>query len=345
MGWVWWWSRLASLAPAVANLISQTPGLAAIAKRVGGIAQERRMPPFTPQSFKSWYARRPVQNQGKPPVILWADTFNNYFHPRVARAAVDVLEHAGFQVWVPRASLCCGRPLYDFGMLDLAKKLLRDVLTTLQPQIEAQIPVVGLEPSCVSVFRDELTDLFPNDQGAKRLSGQFYTLSEFLTKKVKDYRPPRLERHALVHGHCHHKAVLGMEAERELPHRLGLECQEPDPDCCGMAGSFGFESGHYDVSMKIGERALLPAVRQAGPQELIIADGFSCKEQIAQGAGRRALHLAAVLQMALRGGSEAQAEDGTAPSGWPQLATAALPGAGLVGGGLLARAAYRRVRR
>ncbi|MGH7222146.1 MAG: FAD-linked oxidase C-terminal domain-containing protein, partial [Gemmataceae bacterium] len=303
MGWINWWAQMASLAPDVVNFFSQTPGLSSIAKFAGGIAQERTMPPFARQTFKEWFAKRPPRNHGKPPVILWADTFNNHFHPRVARAAVEVLEHAGFQVWVPQASLCCGRPLYDFGMLDYAKKLLRQILTTLQPQIEAGVPVIGLEPSCLTVFRDEMINLFPNSRDAARLHDLSFMLSEFLDVKVKNYRPPQLHRHALVHGHCHHKAVVGFKNEESILAKMGLDFQTPEPGCCGMAGSFGFEADHYDVSMKVGEQRLLPAVRKSGSDTLIIANGFSCHEQIAQGAGRKPLHLAEVMQMALHEGS------------------------------------------
>src|SRR5262249_40013560 len=147
---------------------SQTPGLSALAKWAGGIAVQRRMPPFARETFKAWCRRRPVNNQGKPPVILWADTFTNFFHPEVAEAAVEVLEDAGFQVLVPEQSLCCGRPLYDFGMLNDAKTLLRQVMTELRPRVQAGVPLVGLEPSCLAVFRDELTNLFPEEPDAKR---------------------------------------------------------------------------------------------------------------------------------------------------------------------------------
>jgi Fe-S oxidoreductase len=346
MGWIYWWARLTSLAPRLANFFSQTPGLAAVAKWVGGIAQQRQMPAFATQTFKEWYASRPVHNQGRPPVILWPDTFNNYFHPWVARAAVEVLENAGYQVWVPKASLCCGRPLYDFGMLDDAKHLLRQILTTLQPQIEAGIPVVGLEPSCLVIFRDELANLFPNHRNAWRLSGQSYVLSEFLMKKVENYQPPRLARKALLHGHCHHKSVIGMEDELELLKKMGLAFEEPERGCCGMAGSFGIEAPHYDVSMKVGEQHLLPAVRQADNAMLIVANGFSCKEQILQGAGRRALHLAELLQMALHAGTRAEwEEERVSSNGGTRRTRAALVGAGVVAGGLLARAGYRRVMR
>jgi Fe-S oxidoreductase len=355
MGWVYWWSRLAALAPGLANFFSQTPGLSAVAKWVGGIAQERSMPPVATEPFKEWFRKRPPHNLDRPPVILWADTFNNYFHPWVAQAAVEVLEHAGYQVWVPRAALCCGRPLYDFGMLDDAKVLLRQILETLRPQIQADIPVIGLEPSCLVVFRDELTNLFPNDKDAQRLSSNSFMLSEFLNKKVEGYRPPPLHRKALAQGHCHHKSVIGMDDEMAILHKMGLEYDAPDPGCCGMAGSFGFEHDHYDISMKVGEQRLLPAVRRAGQDTLVVANGFSCKEQIRQGAGRDTLHLAEVIRMALHeeqqwpGGTHRVGRYPGHESGGPnghtgrRLAqTAALAGAGLVVGGLLLWGAYGR---
>jgi Fe-S oxidoreductase len=231
--------------------------------------------------------------------MLWPDTLNNHFHPRIAQAAVEVLEHAGYQVIIPQAALCCGRPLYDFGMLTTARHQLEEVLTALQPQIAAGIPLVGLEPSCVSVFRDEMVNLMPHNRDAHRLREQTFLLSEFLIKKAA-YRPPQLKRKALVHGHCHHKSVLKFDSEQELLKRTGLDFNVLDSGCCGMAGSFGFEAEKYDVSVKIGERVLLPAVRQAAEDTLIIAGGFSCMEQIEQLTGRRALHIAEVLQMAIR---------------------------------------------
>jgi Fe-S oxidoreductase len=302
MGWIYWWARLASWAPGLANFFSQTPVLREFAKWLGGIAPQRRLPRFAEQTFKDWFRRRQLHaHPDRPAVILWPDTFNNYLHPQIAQAGVEVLEAAGFQVWVPERSLCCGRPLYDFGMLDAAKRLLREILDGLRPQIQAGIPVVGLEPSCVAVFRDELINLFPNDEDAKRLHQQTFLLSEFLNKQAKDFRPPQLQRKALIHGHCHHKSLIGMTDEETILEKLGIDCQAPEPGCCGMAGSFGFEGGdHYDVSMACGERALLPAVRTAAEDTLIIADGFSCQEQIAQSTQRRAMHLAQVIQMALR---------------------------------------------
>jgi Fe-S oxidoreductase len=293
------WARLASHAPKSVNLTTQLPILRDIAKFVAGVAKERRIPAFAPRTFKSWFQRRAPRNPGGARVLLWPDTFNNYFLPATARAAVEVLEAAGFQIVLPEADLCCGRPLYDFGMLDRAKKLLMQILDSLSPEIEAGTPVVGLEPSCVAVFRDELLNLFPDDRRAQAMSRQTFLLSEFLEANASNFPFPRLERKALLHGHCHHKSIMRMTAEDSVLRRIGVDFHSPASGCCGMAGSFGFEHDKYKVSMAIGELELLPAVRRAPADCLIIADGFSCREQIAQGSDRRALHLAEVLHMAL----------------------------------------------
>lgn len=240
-------------------------------------------------------------------VLLWPDTFNNYFRPETAQAAVEVLEAAGFEVIVPPRDLCCGRPVYEYGMLETAKRLLRQTIEALRPHIAAGIPIVGLEPSCVAVFRDELPNLFPDDAEAAQLSQQAHLLSEFLERHAPDFAPPRLEAPALLHGHCHQRALIGVGAEERLLARLGLDVQVLDAGCCGMAGAFGYERGtRYEVSMTLGERVLLPAVRGATHETIVVADGFSCREQIAQGTGREALHLAEVIQMALHQGGMKQ---------------------------------------
>jgi Fe-S oxidoreductase len=184
-------------------------------------------------------------------------------------------------------------------MLDRAKSLLLKILDALAPEIEAGTPLVVLEPSCAAVLRDELLNLFPNDSRARRLSQQTLLLSEFLEKKAGHFQLPKLARKALIHGHCHHKSIIKMTAEEAVLKRMGLEYQSPAPGCCGMAGSFGFEEDKYEISVAIGELELLPAVRKATPDCLIIADGFSCREQISQCTDRHALHLAEVVQMAL----------------------------------------------
>jgi Fe-S oxidoreductase len=233
-------------------------------------------------------------------VLLWPDTFNDHFHPETALAAVEALEAAGFDVAVSRERLCCGRPLYDYGFLDLAVRMLRRILDSLREEIRRATPIVVLEPSCAAVFRDELPALFPGDEDALRLSAQTLLLSELLEKKAPDFRFPAVSGKALVQGHCQQKAVLTMDAEESVLRRLGLDLEVLDAGCCGMAGSFGFEKDHYDISVRIGERALLPAVRRAEADTLIVADGFSCREQISQLAGREALHLADVLHLGLR---------------------------------------------
>jgi Fe-S oxidoreductase len=306
MGLIYWWARIASILPEMANFLTQTPILRDGMKLLGGIARQRRMPVFAPQTFTEWFRRRDKCNVGQPRVLLWPDTFNNHFFPEVGRAAVTVLEAAGFQVEIPAKSLCCGRPLYDFGMLGAAKRLLRQILDTLRPEIEAGVPIIGLEPSCIAVFRDEMTNLFPDDEDAKRLRDRSFLISEFFETMLDGYQPPQLKRKAIIHGHCHQKAIVGMAHEKSIFSKLGLDYEILDSGCCGMAGSFGFEAGHYEVSMNVGELVLLPAVRRASKETLIIADGFSCREQIRQGTDREALHTAQVLQLALKQSGVAQ---------------------------------------
>jgi Fe-S oxidoreductase len=320
------WARAAAHVPGLVNLTTQLPGLRDLAKLAAGIPAQRRIPRFAPETFQQWWEERrsagvppavpsassgramrvshPLPVQIDRPVLLWADTFNNHFLPSTAIAAAEVLEAAGFDVLVPRGHLCCGRPLYDIGMLDRAKSLLLDTMDELYVEIESRTPIVVLEPSCAAVFRDELTNLFPNDERARALSRQVFLLSEFLEQFAKDFPIPKLARRALVHGHCHHKAIMKMTAEEAVLRRMGIDFTAPAPGCCGMAGAFGFEKDKYEISRAIGELELLPAVRQAPTDWLIVADGFSCREQIAQETDRHALHLAEVLQMALRESTE-----------------------------------------
>jgi FAD/FMN-containing dehydrogenase/Fe-S oxidoreductase len=302
-GWIYWWSRLASKAPFIANFFFHTPVVSNIVKALAGIDQKRKMPEYADITFREWFFKRAKLNaeSSKPRVILWADTFNNYFLPQTLVAGVEVLEAAGFEVIIPKKSLCCGRPLYDFGMLNTAKRMLLDIMHNLQQEIRNDIPIVGLEPSCVSVFKDELTNLFPTEHDAKRLKKNVYTLAEFLEQKAPDFKIPQLQQKAIVHGHCHHKAIMKINADKNILKKTALDFSVLDSGCCGLAGGFGYEKGaHYDVSIKAGERVLLPTVRKAADTTLIIADGFSCREQIEQETDRKALHLAQVLQMGLR---------------------------------------------
>ena len=300
LGLIHRWARLASHLPRFANVLAGWGPSARALKAIGGLAPEREIPRFAERTFKAWHASRPASNEARPPVILWPDTFTNHFAPDIAIAATEVLEDAGYRVLIPRETLCCGRPLYDYGMLPTAKRLLRQTLDTLAPHIRAGTPLIGLEPSCLATFRDELVNLFPDDEDARRLSQQSFLLAEFLVDEA-NYRPQKLERTVLVHGHCHHKAIVGLRADEEMLTRLGVNFTVPDSGCCGMAGSFGFERDKYELSMKIGERVLLPAVRNTDADTLLLTDGFSCREQIRHGTGHDSVHLAQLLRLAIRG--------------------------------------------
>ncbi|HEU4977358.1 MAG TPA: heterodisulfide reductase-related iron-sulfur binding cluster, partial [Solirubrobacteraceae bacterium] len=212
---------------------------------------------------------------------------------------VEVLEHAGFDVALTPPGVCCGRPLYDFGMLKIAKRFARRNLDALGPYLTRGLPIVGIEPSCVAAFRDETANLLPKDEDALRLKSQTYTLAQLLERHAPDFEPPKLGRPAIVQGHCHHKAIMGLDAERRLLERMGVEWGDDDWGCCGMAGSFGYEEEKYEVSMAVGERFLLPAVREA-PDAIVIADGFSCRSQIKHGAQRKGLHTSQAVALALR---------------------------------------------
>jgi len=286
------WARLASVAPGLVNVVNNAPIIRNIFKSVLHIHEKRTFPRFA-KPFTS--ERRSVQSAGSPEVFLWADTFNNYFHPDTMRAAHQVLVDAGFRVSLPKHHLCCGRPLYDFGMLDTAKQYLVKILDELASQLAAGTPIVVLEPSCASVFRDELVNLLPNDPRAAKLRDQTLLLSEFLIKHAPDYRPPQLEQKIIVHGHCHHHATMGMQDEMKILRATGAEVELLDSGRCGMAGPFGFEKNKFDVSQTLGERVLLPVVRREAGNAIIVSDGFSCCEQITQNTTARPLHLAEVL--------------------------------------------------
>jgi FAD/FMN-containing dehydrogenase/Fe-S oxidoreductase len=306
LGWLPLWARAARPAPRLVNAALRAPGLARLGKRLAGVAPERDAPLFAEESFLEWWkARRsPRPRPGDPrTVLLWPDTFSTYFHPAVAKAAVRVLEDAGFRVAVPQRPVCCGLTWISTGQLTTARRVLRHTLRVLRPWIAAGTPVVGLEPSCTAVFRADAPEMMPDDKDVQRLAGRFRTLSELLVNSAPDgWRPPPLGRAATVQTHCHQHAVIGFDADRELMRRAGIDTDVLDEGCCGLAGNFGFERGHHEVSMAVGEQGVLPAVRETPPGSLVIADGFSCRTQIEQGGtGRRALHLAEALALALDG--------------------------------------------
>jgi Fe-S oxidoreductase len=334
-------ARVASLAPGVANVV------APLTKPLIGVHPKRHLPEFAPLTLRRWYERRGTRNPSGRRVILWPDTFTNHFHTDVGVAAVEALEDAGFRVELPPGGhLCCGRPLYDYGMLGLAQRYLHRLLGALRDEIRAGTPVVGAEPSCIAVFKDELRKIRPLDEDAQRLARQSFHLAEFLERE--GYRPPPLSRKVLLHEHCHQRATGGIDPDRALLEAMGLEVEVADSGCCGMAGAWGYERGHYEVSEACGERVLLPKVRDLPEDAVVVTAGFSCRSQIEQATPRRALHPAQVIQLARDLGADgpraayperAVSRKPAAPAG--TRTARALAGAGLaalVGGAALAAA-------
>jgi FAD/FMN-containing dehydrogenase/Fe-S oxidoreductase len=292
-------ARLASYAPSLANALAGAPIVGDALKSALGIHPDRKFPQFARRTFRSWFERRTAPRASMREVVLFVDTFNNFFEPQVAIAAVEVLERAGCRVIVPRPHLCCGRPLYDQGMLGRAKALLLDVMEVLDPFVAVGIPIVGLEPSCILTFRDELPSLFSEDRRAKAIASGVFLLDEFVAREAPDFAPPELHRRTLVQGHCHQKALSGMEAEIALLTRAaGAELEVLDAGCCGMAGAFGYDRDHFEISKQIGARVLFPAIDHAPPDAIIVADGFSCRSQIRHFCpSRKPMHLAEVLNL------------------------------------------------
>jgi FAD/FMN-containing dehydrogenase/Fe-S oxidoreductase len=298
------WAALASHAPGLANAVSRS-FLARPMMRALGIHPNRQLPLFAKQTFRAWFLSRDGAAQRKaaetaalrPEVVLFPDTFTNFFEPDVAISATQVLECAGFRVSIPSSQICCGRPLYDQGMLDTAKQRLQDCMRVLGPYVERGVPIVGLEPGCILTFRDELPRLFPRERGAPALAEGTFMLDEFLARKAPAYSPPSLKQHALLHAHCHQKAVAGLKHETALLGRVsGLRLEVLDAGCCGMAGAFGYEADHYDISKTLAKRVLVPAIQGSEPGTIVISDGFSCRSQIRHFCPEaRVMHLAQVL--------------------------------------------------
>ncbi|MGZ3770696.1 MAG: FAD-binding and (Fe-S)-binding domain-containing protein [Bdellovibrio sp.] len=299
MGQIYWFARTAGKFPKITNYLTQTPGISDLVKKIAGVHPQRNMPRFADKNFRKLIEGSDFKPKGnsdkKKRVFLWVDTFNNSFSPDIASAALRVLQGAGYEVLFPDDSLCCGRPLYDFGFLNQAKRHLVHILEKLRLPIREGIPVVFLEPGCASVFRDELINFFPQDLDALRLNKQSFLLSEFLLNEVPDYKWPRIQKNILVQGHCHHQAIMNFQTEKLALMRTGAEFEILDSGCCGMAGSFGFAKEHYLISQAIGERSLFKKINSTDENTLILANGFSCREQIKQATGRTALHLAQIL--------------------------------------------------
>jgi FAD/FMN-containing dehydrogenase/Fe-S oxidoreductase len=301
MGWLPLWAQLASRAPRSVNAVTQRPILAKGIKRLGGVADQREIPRFAKQPFTSWWRTRPARRDAsRGPVMIWPDTFSNFFRPAIGQAAVEVLEAAGFEVLVPTQPLCCGLTWISTGQLGIADRILRRTVKVLREPLRAGVPIVGLEPSCTAVLRSDAGELLPGDDDIRRLSKQTVTLGELLHERAADWQPPAMNASAIVQTHCHQHAVMGAEADADLLRRAGVEAEQLQSGCCGLAGNFGFEQQHYDVSMAAGERVLLPRVREAEPETVVLADGFSCRTQIEQGStGRSAVHLAELLAAGL----------------------------------------------
>jgi FAD/FMN-containing dehydrogenase/Fe-S oxidoreductase len=297
MGWLPLAALLAAAAPGAVNAAGRAPGLGRLIKRAGGIDERRELPRFAHERFTRWWARRETLPSG-PPVILWPDTFTNNFHPGVGRAAVAVLEDAGFAVNVPTKPLCCGLTWISTGQLGMASRMLKRTIAALRPALAAGQRVVVLEPSCAAVFRSDAAELLGSDD-ARLLARQTTTLAELLTETRWHPRPSedqRAPRKAIAQVHCHQHAIMGFGKDTELLKACGVDVDVLDEGCCGLAGNFGFERGHYDVSMACAEHGLFPAVRDAAPGTAILADGFSCRTQIESGhLGRDGVHLAELL--------------------------------------------------
>ncbi|WP_440580467.1 FAD-binding and (Fe-S)-binding domain-containing protein [Streptomyces sp. PT19] len=327
MGWlpVWLrWAARARVAPVVNALASVRP-LAAVAKRLGGIAGERDVPRLAGETFSRWWRGRGVPRAEGEPVVLWPDTFTEHLSPSVGRAAVRVLEAAGLRVVLPptlrtrgrgladgrtrsatalltarRGRVCCGLTYVSTGQLDRARAVMRRTLDLMEPVLETSAPVVVLEPSCAAALRTDLPELLHDDPRAARLAARVVTFAQALERHAPDWRPPAVGLPAVGQTHCHQHAVLGDAAERRLREAAGLT-GDLAGGCCGLAGNFGFEDGHYEVSVACAEEQLLPAVREAPEGAVVLADGFSCRTQLEQLAGVRGRHLAEVLAERLEG--------------------------------------------
>lgn len=288
------WAALAQVWPAFFNFFIQAPGFKQAVLFLSGITAKREFPLFAQESFRKWFERR-GSLMGEKEVILWPDTFNNYFYPETAKKAAAVLEALGFKVLLPKKNFCCGRPLYDFGFLELAKKYLSEILEGFKSEIESGTPVICLEPGCASVFKDELLNFFPNNENAKKLSSQVFLLAEFLEKDLEKLaKLKKTESDAVLHGHCHQKALTGLSAEERIMNALGLNVEILKTGCCGMAGAFGFEKKHYETSIKVAETSIIPELEKTGTAD-VLTDGFSCREQIKHISGKRPFHLAEFL--------------------------------------------------
>jgi FAD/FMN-containing dehydrogenase/Fe-S oxidoreductase len=298
MGWLPVWLRFAGLAPRMVNAVTGRRSLAKVLKRAGGIAPERDLPEFAKPFTRTRRDLRRRRAPGKRPIVLWPDSFNNFLTPDVLEAATEVLTAAGYDVVLPDREVCCGLTWVSTGQLTMARKVLRRTLSVLKPYLDAGYEVAGLEPSCTALFRGDLEALLPGDPTAVLLAKRTRTFAELVADSPLEF--DALDVDAISQVHCHQHAVLGFDADEKTMAAAGVRNSTLDSGCCGLAGNFGFERGHYEVSVACAEDRLLPAVRATSDETLVISDGFSCRTQIAQESDRTAVHLAEVLRRALR---------------------------------------------
>jgi FAD/FMN-containing dehydrogenase/Fe-S oxidoreductase len=343
MGWLPVVAKLASRAPGLVNALSQAPVLRDVITTVGGIDRRRKIPLFAEQTLQDWNARRvPRGTADRGDVVLWPDTFTNHLTPGVGHAAVDVLEAAGYRVVIPDQPVCCGLTWISTGQLGIAKHSLERTVKVLSPHLRRGTKIVGLEPSCTAVFRSDATELMPGNRELQRLREQTVTLAELLHDHTDGWKPPHVAGAAVAQTHCHQHAIMGYDPDQALLEDAGVDLDVLDSGCCGLAGNFGFEQGHYEVSMACAERVLLPAVRNADAHTAVLADGFSCRTQIEQStAGHTPIHLAEVLAAGLHG-RPVRACRPTPPTAQDYARLAAV--AGMFGGALIlgVRRALRR---
>jgi FAD/FMN-containing dehydrogenase/Fe-S oxidoreductase len=305
LGWLPRWARLAARAPRMTNAMLRSRSVSALAKRAGGIDPRRPLPRFTEQTFRDWFADHP--SRSGPPVLLWVDTFTEHFTPEVGKAAVRVLQQAGYDVQITEKPVCCGLTWISTGQLGGARNQLRRTLRALDQAVRFGTPIVGLEPSCTAVLRHDIVRLLPDDARAAKVARATRTLAELLAG-TRDWTPPSLlGLQAVAQPHCHQHAVMGWQADADLLAAAGASVTAVG-GCCGLAGNFGVERGHYDVSRAVAETALLPAVRNAPADAVVLADGFSCRTQLEQLGRVQGMHLAQLLDDALRPERDAEAE-------------------------------------
>ena len=345
MGWLPAVAQLASRAPWLVNAVSQAPVLRDAVTAAGGIDRRLRVPLFARQTLQAWHAGRDPGPAGlRGEVVLWPDTFTNHLTPAVGQAAVEVLEAAGWRVIVPDQPLCCGLTWISTGQLATARRVLQRTVDALAPHLQRGTKIVGLEPSCTAVFRSDARELMPGNHDVERLGQQTVTLAEVLQHHTEGWQPPQVGGQAIAQTHCHQHAIMRYEQDEALLRAAGIDLDVLDAGCCGLAGNFGFEAGHYDVSMACGERALLPAVRGMPQDTLVLADGFSCRTQIEQGnTGRTAVHLAEVLAAGLHG-ETVQPVRPTPPGAADYIRLAGLATVGAAAAIAAALAAFRRRR-